>query len=298
VKIFIEELTKRKITFFYSIVPFLRWGCFFLFYYIYALLACLYLFSIGILFLRNRRFIVDICTHFKCFKILKNSKQKFDIVSRDTEIKERLENEHFDIVGRDAEIKERLENEHFARYVMYLDIMDFLQNTSHLSTLKNPAIIEFGGSNGILELMFRPHDYLIAENYPVVDIQNLSNFKSRHYDFIVLDQILEHVPNPQKAVQEVYRIMKKGGWLITTTPFLIKIHPCPNDYWRFSKEGMCQLLGKFSKIIVKSWGNKDIAINHIKTGAWPTVKEVQQAGCFNLENEEEFPHVVWGFARK
>lgn len=290
-KISIKELVKRNTehSSLYLILEFLWnrvglrncWnGILFLTHYVYAIFACLYLFSIGWLFPRNRLLIHDICSHFNCFKISQSLRQKSKIVIQD------------------AELKKRLRNEQFGRYAMYLDIMDFIHEITHRPNFKDPAIIEFGQSNGVIKLMFRNYAYEIADNYPKVDIQDLRSFESDRYDFVILDQVLEHVRDPMRGIQEVYRILKKGGWLIATTPFLVRIHNDPNDYWRFSKEGTAQLLRNFSEVIVKSWGNKDMAINHIKNGNWPSVKEFQKLGLFNLENDEEFPHVVWSFSRK
>jgi SAM-dependent methyltransferase len=263
-----------------NIVRFCWHCCLFFLRYAYAFLACLYLFSIGCFFPRNRVLIHDVCSHFNFFGKLRMLRKKSKILIQD------------------VELKEKLENEQFARYIMYLDIMDFVQKKTHQANFINPAIVEFGGSNGIIKLMFRNCAYEIADNYPRIDIQDLSGFKSDHYDFVILDQVLEHVANPAKAMQEVHRLLKKGGWLIVTTPFLVKIHYVPKDYWRFTKDGLRQLLLNYSEVMVKSWGNKEVVINHIKTGAWPTVKEFQKLGFFNLENDEDLPHVVWGYACK
>jgi len=257
-----------------------RHRIFFPVHFIYALLACIYVFSIGWIFCRNRLLILDICRHFNFFKVWRMRKQSSAAIVRD------------------AELKKRLENEQFARYAMYLDLFDFIQTEARRAAPGIPAIIEFGGSNGIIRLMFDGFPYEIADNFPVVDVQDLSHFKPDHYDFIVLDQILEHVCDPARALREAHRLLKKGGWLIVTVPFLVKIHYVPKDYWRFTQDGLRQLLSNYSNVTVKSWGNKDVVIDHIKTGSWPSVKEAKELGIFNLENDEELPHVVWGFARK
>jgi SAM-dependent methyltransferase len=50
------------------------------------------------------------------------------------------------------------------------------------------------------------------------DICNTS-FPSEHFDFILSSDVLEHVPEPQKALSEIYRVLKPGGKFIFTVPF-------------------------------------------------------------------------------
>lgn len=57
-------------------------------------------------------------------------------------------------------------------------------------------------------------------------------------DVIFCQEVLEHVKNPEIALSEMYRVLKPGGKLFLQVPFIIGYHPCPNDYWRFSDEGL------------------------------------------------------------
>jgi SAM-dependent methyltransferase len=64
-------------------------------------------------------------------------------------------------------------------------------------------------------------------------------------DFFTLaisQEVLEHVENPILAVSEIFRVLKKGGTFYCQVPFIIGFHPGPNDYWRFTKEGIVLLL--------------------------------------------------------
>ncbi len=49
------------------------------------------------------------------------------------------------------------------------------------------------------------------------DICNLP-FENNSYDVILCNHVLEHIPNDQKAMQELYRILKPGGWGIFQIP--------------------------------------------------------------------------------
>ncbi len=51
------------------------------------------------------------------------------------------------------------------------------------------------------------------------DICNTS-FPSNNFDFILSSDVLEHVPNPQKALFEICRVLKPGGKFIFTVPFI------------------------------------------------------------------------------
>jgi SAM-dependent methyltransferase len=62
--------------------------------------------------------------------------------------------------------------------------------------------------------------------------------KDSSFDFVITQEVLEHVESPLKGIKEIHRVLKPGGLAYIQLPFIIGFHPCPNDYWRFSHEGM------------------------------------------------------------
>lgn len=54
------------------------------------------------------------------------------------------------------------------------------------------------------------------------------------FDVSILGEVLEHVRNPEKVIQEALRIIKPGGTLLITTPFLFHQHSDPYDYGRYT----------------------------------------------------------------
>jgi ubiquinone/menaquinone biosynthesis C-methylase UbiE len=75
------------------------------------------------------------------------------------------------------------------------------------------------------------------------DIQQME-FDDNSFDTIFCSQVLEHVPEPQKAVLEFHRVLKKGGHLILSVPHLSYLHNEPHDYYRYTKHGLRFMLEK------------------------------------------------------
>ena len=50
-----------------------------------------------------------------------------------------------------------------------------------------------------------------------LDIQNMP-FGEEEFDVVFANHVLEHIPNENKAITEVFRVLKKGGWAIMQVP--------------------------------------------------------------------------------
>lgn len=64
------------------------------------------------------------------------------------------------------------------------------------------------------------------------------------YDGILSTQTLEHVPNPDTIVAEWARVLRDGGKLLITMPFMWPEHEMPYDFQRYSSGGLRLLLEK------------------------------------------------------
>lgn len=65
-----------------------------------------------------------------------------------------------------------------------------------------------------------------------------------YYDSILCNAVLEHVPDPEGAMAEFYRLLKDDGYLVIAVPFLQPYHPTPFDYRRYTRTGIEQLAEK------------------------------------------------------
>jgi SAM-dependent methyltransferase len=59
-------------------------------------------------------------------------------------------------------------------------------------------------------------------------------FAKESFDTVVMFQTLEHIPEPALALSEAFRVMRPGGFLFITTPFMWGIHEAPYDFYRYT----------------------------------------------------------------
>lgn len=80
--------------------------------------------------------------------------------------------------------------------------------------------------------------------------------ESGSFDSVISTQVLEHVKNPQKAVEEFYRVLKPKGHCLVTVPQLNELHDEPNDYFRFTKYGLEEIFNNagFKIILIEKRG--------------------------------------------
>jgi len=69
-------------------------------------------------------------------------------------------------------------------------------------------------------------------------------FADDSFDAVLCNQVLEHVFNPDEFLAEISRVLKPGGKLLLTVPFVWDEHEQPYDYARYSSFGLRALLEK------------------------------------------------------
>jgi SAM-dependent methyltransferase len=76
----------------------------------------------------------------------------------------------------------------------------------------------------------------------VCSVTDMAPVPSRSYNTVLCSEVLEHVADPAAALAEIHRILKPGGRLLLTVPFLGRLHEEPKDYYRFTRHGLSSLL--------------------------------------------------------
>ena len=81
------------------------------------------------------------------------------------------------------------------------------------------------------------------------DLDAISNlielpFGTNTFDAVMCTQVLEHVPEPLRVLQEIARVLKPGGRLFLTVPQSWHQHQKPHDYYRYTSFGLRYLFGR------------------------------------------------------
>jgi SAM-dependent methyltransferase len=76
----------------------------------------------------------------------------------------------------------------------------------------------------------------------ICSITNMAPVPDATYDTVLCSEVLEHVADPAAALSEIHRVLKPGGRLVLTVPFLGRLHEEPHDYYRFTKHGLTALI--------------------------------------------------------
>jgi SAM-dependent methyltransferase len=80
----------------------------------------------------------------------------------------------------------------------------------------------------------------VASTY-VCDLQSIPVEDCR-FDYIIFNQVMEHVPEPRLVLAELYRVLKPGGKLMYTGPLFYEEHEQPYDFYRYTQFGLRYLL--------------------------------------------------------
>ena len=74
------------------------------------------------------------------------------------------------------------------------------------------------------------------------------HFADDTFDALYCNAILEHVPEPTRAVAEFLRVLKPGATVWIEVPMTYPYHEAPKDYWRVTPDGLRMWMAGFEEI--------------------------------------------------
>jgi len=91
------------------------------------------------------------------------------------------------------------------------------------------------------DVSFGPRTMLILDGHDLP-------FEDDSFDGVIAQAVLEHVVDPCRCVEEIYRVLKPGGVVYAETPFMQQVHMGRYDFTRFTHLGHRRLFRHFEEI--------------------------------------------------
>jgi SAM-dependent methyltransferase len=92
---------------------------------------------------------------------------------------------------------------------------------------------------------------------------------SNSADCAVATEVIEHIPDPENVMKEIYRVLKPGGTFFFTVPFLWPLHDVPGDQYRYTPFSLERHLSNagFETIELKALGGWNASLAQM-LGLW------------------------------
>lgn len=145
-----------------------------------------------------------------------------------------------------------------------MELMKFFIETYIPKTSDKKLVLDIGSMNvnGTYKDLLSPEmscEYIGLDMSPgdnvdlVVDNPYFwENIASESVDFLITGQTFEHIKFFWKTMEEIKRVLKKGGYCFIIAPSTGPVHRYPVDCWRFYADGMQALAEYVNFEVIKS----------------------------------------------
>jgi ubiquinone/menaquinone biosynthesis C-methylase UbiE len=134
------------------------------------------------------------------------------------------------------------------------DVIDVGCGQSPYKFLLNPGQTKYFGVDIVDAEKFDYHNSDITpfngENIP---------FEGDKFNGLICTEVIEHVQHYQQLIDEMHRVMKKGGSGIITIPWSARYHYAPYDFFRYTPSSLKIMFSKFSETKIQNRGT-DLAV--------------------------------------
>ncbi len=131
-------------------------------------------------------------------------------------------------------------------------------------TTRNPRILDVGCGGGILSealakegaqvmgldlsdtaiQVAKQHarQQKLEIDYRYESVEQIARERPGSFDVVTCMEMLEHVPEPARAMGEMSRVLRPGGFLVLSTPMYWPRHEAPYDFFRYPYDGLLRLV--------------------------------------------------------
>jgi SAM-dependent methyltransferase len=146
-------------------------------------------------------------------------------------------------------------------YIIRRDLYRTLSGMA--SEFRGGSMLDFGCGAKPYRHLFEVEEYLgldmenpghphLTEEVDVFYDGKTIPFEAHRFDYALASEVLEHVFEPDRILGELHRVLKPGGLVLFTVPFVWNEHEMPYDYARYSQGGFAALLERNGFEVVRS----------------------------------------------
>lgn len=154
-------------------------------------------------------------------------------------------------------------------------LIKFLQGFNEGQNILNIGSLskKISGSKGNvinLDISFYPNIDIVADAHDLP-------FKDASLDGIIIKNVFEHLRQPAVVLAEIKRVLKKDGLMYAKIPFMQPFHAVPDDYQRYSINGIMEFLKGFEIV------EEGISVGPSSALAWFLIEYLGVLFSFNTE---------------
>ena len=184
------------------------------------------------------------------------------------------------------------EGKDFPRVIALLEFKNYIEKYNF--NFEN--ILSFNGDEDP-EFEYLKYKHLTNINYWSDPINNdLHTFKlDKKFDFVMINQTIEHLCNPIKAIKNLYDHLNPGGIFYANVPANNIPHSEPYHYYTGITPvglGVMAKLAGFKILEIGQWGNKEHLHKLFNIG-WVDYTQIE-----NTSNDRTCPIITWILAQK
>ncbi len=147
-------------------------------------------------------------------------------------------------------LRQTLQNKSILRAMMNFSLknVELTGNVLDLGAGENPSYYHHLDIKKVKKLV--KLDQFSSNVDQVIDLENPPSVKIPIYRNVLCFNLLEHLYQPKQALRFAHSNLLEKGQLHGFVPFMIRIHPDPHDYFRYTQESLRKMLKEtgFSKI--------------------------------------------------
>lgn len=154
------------------------------------------------------------------------------------------------------------------RYYLEPFLTEFASDIrGHCVEFQDPQYTPRFGGASVVSLDILHIDDSNSQATLVADLTQPNDLPSNQFDCIICSHVLHVIVDVERAIAELYRILKPGGVLLTAVPHISMYGPEYGEVWRFTPKGLEVLLSRAfgaSNVLVRGYGNSLTAAGEIR----------------------------------